>query len=114
MAGRPIALVEGSFDTMHLFQERLPSLALNGLSMRKNRVDLLTSARPSTIMILLDPDKAGTDAVERILPTISEAGLPVIVITGSSDPKFLSSTQLTKLHPIIAAHYTNVKQEPKS
>lgn len=104
-ADRPIALVEGGFDVMHLYQERLPSLSLNGLSLQEIRLELLTSFNPSSILLLLDPDGPGQAAQDRLGTILDRAKTLHASVQCPKDPKHLSKNQLISLHPLIAAHY---------
>lgn len=102
---RPLALVEGAFDAMHLVQEGLPAVSLNGLSMKKTRIELLRSFNASSILLLLDPDRAGQQAQERMGRQLEKQGVSALSAVCPKDPKYLNKKQLQELNAAIAAHY---------
>ena len=60
-----IYLVEGALDCMWLNQHGYSSLAILGASISKNQVDLISSLRPSEVVLSLDNDEAGRKGIDK-------------------------------------------------
>jgi 5S rRNA maturation endonuclease (ribonuclease M5) len=92
--GEPVILVEGPFDAMHLHQEGYWSVALNGLYLGKHKADKIAKARPSRVIVLLDPDKAGRQATVKVVKELTSVGIVPIVHQLDRDPKYYTRHEL--------------------
>lgn len=93
-----IALVEGYFDALRLYQAGFPSGCLLGTQIYAGQIRQLIAAGIKTIYLLLDPDEAGRTASVKIQATL-EKYFKVINFTNklTNDPGDLSDEALQSL-----------------
>lgn len=101
--GRPIALVEGPFDTMHLAQLGVPVVGLHGLFMSPEKVARLRATKPPLLVVLLDPDVAGVTAATEVKSFLTAQQFPATIAQLQADPKYYSledlQTEVPELFP---------------
>lgn len=95
MAGRPIFVVEGQFDVMHIHQEDHCAGGLFGLHANPPRVIMIANARPSEAIVFTDPDPAGERVRMRIVREFQMRGVAARSVTSETDPKHCLSAELT-------------------
>jgi hypothetical protein len=99
--GHPLAIVEGYFDVMHLVQEGLYAGGLNGLHFSSRKGLLIQRADPTITLVMLDPDKAGQDAAEKVCAQLAAQNLTHQNVVLKRDPKNYSYPELRELVPLL-------------
>ena len=99
--GRPLAVVEGPFDTMHLCENRVLSVALMGLNISDAKALKIAKAHPTMTALLLDPDQAAKRRRDKILATMSKYGLNPLIKELTKDPKAYTPKE-------IQTHFTEL------
>lgn len=94
---QPIILTEGPLDAMHVVQEGYRALALMGLSLQDKKASKLLLANPKYVILLLDPDGPGQQAVGVIKNTLLKHNIQTIVRRPDKDPKYLTKQDLSSL-----------------
>jgi len=94
---QPIILTEGPLDAMHLVQEGYRGVALLGLSLQEKKASKLLHANPGYVIILLDPDGPGQQAVSTIKSNLLKQNIQTIVRKPSKDPKYLTKAEISAL-----------------
>jgi len=98
---RPLSLVEGPFDAMHLMQIGAWSVGLNGLAFSTAKANLIRAAEPSLVGVLLDPDEAGVTAARNVNKLLTEHGVPSMLCNLDQDPKNLTRDDLVTHYPFL-------------
>lgn len=91
---RPLSLVEGPFDAMHLTQLGAWAAGIHGIYLDAEKAQLIRAAEPSHVGILLDPDEAGQSAVEAVNEMLTKHGVPSMIYGLRQDPKYLTANDL--------------------
>jgi 5S rRNA maturation endonuclease (ribonuclease M5) len=92
--GRPLSVVEGPFDAMHLTQLGAWAVGINGVNFSEEKARLIRAADPSVVGVLLDPDDAGQNAAENVNRMLTKCGVPCTMHYLSQDPKYLTQQDL--------------------
>ena len=99
--GRPICVVEGPFDVMHLVQLGLLAVGLNGVSLSTEKILKIKHASPSLVVLMLDPDTAGRQGVQRAVTRLLQQSVPHRTVTLDRDPKHYSLDELVRTAPFL-------------
>ncbi len=90
----PIFLTEGALDAMHVTQEGFRAVGNMGLGMTDKKAMKLLMANPPYVVILLDPDFQGQQAVANVANILKKHNVPYITRKPTKDPKYLSQHEL--------------------
>jgi len=94
-AGKPLSLVEGPFDAMHLVQLGARAAGINGLAFSAEKAKLIRASEPSLVGILLDPDVEGQNAAKNVNKVLTKHGVPSMLYHLDQDPKYLTQQDLS-------------------
>lgn len=94
MTGRDVFLTEGPLDAIHVMSVGEWALGLFGIALQKTKLEKLAKVLPNMVYILLDADKAGSEAANRVYNAAAIAGLPVRKLVPPKDPRQLTREDL--------------------
>ena len=93
----PLVVVESAWGVMRLAQLKIPAVALLGINLCACHLKLLKN-RPK-IVLMLDGDRAGRSATERIKNLLQpHTDVSVIYLPNECDPDDLDDTNIINLH----------------
>ena len=95
--GRPLFVVEGPFDALHILSCGFLAVALFGTTVNDAKVELLKSAGASCVHLLLDPDAPGQKASRKAEPILQKYGVPYTSHIATKDPKRYTKSDLINL-----------------
>lgn len=92
--GQPLFVVEGQFDVAHIMQEGFFATGIFGLHLNQPRILKIKRAKPSRVILFMDPDEAGQKVVTQNARLLGFEGLTTQIVTGKMDPKYSTTKQL--------------------
>lgn len=95
--GRPLTVVEGYFDALHINQEKIASVSITGTVLSERQATKIQLARPSHVYLLLDPDSPGEIGAENAKERLDKLKVPTTIVRLESDPKYYSQNSLRHL-----------------
>jgi DNA primase len=95
---RHLVVVEGYFAAIRLHGLRIPAVALMGTSISAEQVELLAHADARHVTVMLDGDKAGREASEKVAGAISNVAWSRIVhLPDGAQPDTIDRAQLERM-----------------